>query len=136
MIKRTQSMLRVSVSTILLLITGVIIGKHVSARTIDQTSPSLPGQGIPQCAIPKSFGRLVTFIPGDNTGIRGQVTARSANGNLMAGQAIFEAQDGTIRWIVIAAPVNTDKPVLRVMPRGFPLLPIYECAIGHVWQRP
>lgn len=22
------------------------------------------------------------------------------------------------------------------MPRNFPVLPIYECALGHAWQRP
>ena len=102
-------------------------------------SASLSGQGIPRCDIPKEFGRLVTVIPGSDTGLTGQVTARSANGNVLAGQAIFEAQDGTIRWVAIVAPANTsgtEKPVLRLMPRNFPVLPLYECAIAHVWQRP
>ena len=81
----------------------------------------------------------MTFIAGKDTGLTGSVTAKSANGNTLAGQAIFEAQDGTIRWVAVAAPANaggTDKPALRVMPRNFPVLPIYECAIGHVWRRP
>ncbi len=134
-----RSMVRVSAVLSVVLVAGVLVGMRVSARTIEQASPSLPGQGIPRCAIPKEFGRLVTFLPGSETGIAGQVTAKSAYGNVLAGQAIFEAQDGTIRWLALVAPVNTvgaDKPALRVMPRNFPVLPIYECAIGHVWQRP
>lgn len=120
-----------------ILIAAAIVALHTSATAIEQTSP-LPGQGIPRCAIPKEFGRLVTFIPGNDTGIRGQVTARGANGNELAGQAIFEAQDGTIRWVAVAAPAGAtgEKPALRLMPRHFPVLPIYECALGHVWQRP
>ena len=131
--------MRVSTALSVVLVVGVLVGMRVSARTTEQASPSLPGQGIPRCAIPKEFGRLVTFIPGSDTGLRGQVSAKSANGNVLAGQAIFEGPDGTVRWIAVAAPAtstSTDTPALRVMPRNFPVLPIYECAIGHVWQRP
>src|SRR6187200_87983 len=99
-------MMRVSAVMGVVLIVGVLVGMRVSARTIEQVSPSLPGQGIPRCAIPKEFGRLVTFISGSDTGIAGQVTAKSANGNVLAGQAIFEAQDGTIRWVAVVAPVS------------------------------
>jgi len=121
-----------------ILVVGVMVALHSSAKAIEQTSPLLAGQGIPRCAIPKAFGKLVTFIPGTDTGIRGQVTAKSANGNVLAGQAIFEAQDGTIRWVAVVAPAGTtgEKPALRLMPRNFPVMPIYECALGHVWQRP
>lgn len=120
-----------------ILITGVMVTVYPSAKAIEQTSPLLPGQGIPRCAVPKEFGRLVTFIPGHDTGIRGEVTARSANGNVLAGQAIFEAQDGTIRWVAVVAPVGGtgEKPALRMMPRNFPVMPIYECALGGVWER-
>lgn len=52
----------------------------------------LPGQAIKGCAIPKEFGRLVNYVAGEDAGIRGQVTSKSANGNLLAGQAIFEAE--------------------------------------------
>ncbi len=105
----------------------------------EQKPMPLPGQGIPRCDIPKEFGRLVTFIPGNDTGLVGQVTAQSANGNELAGQAIFEGQDGTVRWVSVVAPANaggTGKPALRVMPRNFPVLPVYECALGHAWRRP
>jgi hypothetical protein len=131
-------MLRVSVVMIVVVIAGVVAGMEGSARTTEQASPSLAGQGIPGCAIPKEFGRLVTYIPGNDTGLTGRVTSKSANGNELAGQAIFEAQDGTIRWVAVVAPANTggtDKPALRVMPRNFPVLPVYECAVGHVWRR-
>jgi hypothetical protein len=111
---------------------------HSPAAAVEQPTALLPGQGIPRCAIPKEFGRLVTFIPGDDTGIRGQVTAKSANGNVLAGQAIFEGQDGTIRWVAVVAPAaaSGEKPALRVMPRNFPVMPIYDCALSGVWQRP
>jgi hypothetical protein len=120
------------------LLVGWIAGGRITTLTA-QSSPSLPGQGIPRCDIPKEFGRMVTFISGAETGLTGQVTSKSANGNVLAGQAIFEAADGTIRWVAVVAPANaggTDKPALRVMPRNFPVLPIYECAIAHVWLRP
>ena len=99
----------------------------------------LPGQGIPRCDVPKNFGRLVTILPGNNTGLTGQTTNRDGGMNALAAQAVFEATDGTIRWVAIVAPANTtatQQPALRVMPRNFPVLPIYECAVGHVWQRP
>lgn len=114
---------------------GLIQGPTILA---EQTPLPLAGQAIPRCDIPKAFGRFVTFLPGDETGLKGQVTAQSANGNVLAGQAIFEATDGTVRWVAVVAPANagTPKPALRVMPRNFPVLPIYECALGHVWQRP
>jgi hypothetical protein len=132
-------MVRVSLALSVVLLVGLVVGNRVSARTTEQVPPSLPGQGIPRCAIPKEFGRMVEFLPGNDTGLRGQVTSRSATGDVLAGQAIFEAQDGTIRWIAVVAPASAtggEKPALRVMPRSFPVLPIYECAIGHVWQRP
>lgn len=112
---------------------------RVPSVAAEQKPLPLPGQGIPRCDIPKEFGRFAAFIPGSDTGLVGQVTAQSANGNELAGQAIFEAQDGTVRWVSVVAPANaggTGKPALRVMPRNFPVLPIYECALGHLWQRP
>ncbi len=110
---------------------------HAPAAAVEQATPVLAGQGIPGCAIPKAFGKMVSFIPGSDTGIRGQVTAKSANGNVLAGQAIFEAADGTIRWVAVVAPAGApnEKPALRLMPRNFPVMPIYECALGQVWER-
>lgn len=103
----------------------------------EQAAPLLPGQTIKGCVIPKDFGKLVTYLPGEDTGIRGQVTSTSANGNALAGQAIFEAQDGTIRWVAVVVPAGLkgEKPALRVMPRNFPVMPIYECALANVWER-
>jgi hypothetical protein len=103
----------------------------------EQSAPFLPGQVIKGCAIPKEFGRLVSYVAGEDAGIRGQVTSKSANGNWLAGQAIFEAQDGTIRWVAVVAPAGAtgEKPALRVMPRNFPVMPIYDCALANVWER-
>src|SRR4051812_42102751 len=100
----------------------------------EQPMPLLPGQVIKRCAIPKEFGRLVSYVAGEDAGIRGQVTSKSANGDSLAGQAIFEAQDGTIRWVAVVAPAG-EKPALRIMPRNFPVMPIYDCALANVWER-
>lgn len=118
-------------------IAATMILLHAPAGAVEQTAPVLPGQGIPRCAIPKDFGKLVEFIPGSDTGIRGDVTAKSANGNVLAGQAIFEAVDGTIRWVAVVAPMGTagEKPALRLMPRNFPVMPVYDCALSQVWER-
>ena len=130
--------MRISVGLLVVSVAGLLAGTQKPLVSAEQTPLPLAGQGIPRCDIPKAFGRLVTFLPGDETGLKGQVTAQSANGNVLAGQAIFEATDGTVRWIAVVAPANggSAKPALRVMPRNFPVLPIYECALGHVWQRP
>ena len=119
-------------------LTAALVMLYAVTSAMAQAPPAmLPGQGIPRCAIPKDFGKLVQFIPGEETGIRGQVTAKSANGNVLAGQAIFEATDGTIRWVAMVAPVGgpNEKPALRVMPRNFPVMPIYECALAQIWER-
>lgn len=87
-------------------------------------APREQGQPIPGCNIPKDYGHLVTILPGNNNGL--------------AGQAVFEAEDGTIRWVALmfnATQVIMQKPARRVQP-NFPVLPLYECAVGHVWQRP
>ena len=128
-----------AVVTLVVVMVWAAAGRGTALRGEQRQVPELAGQTVPRCDIPREFGRMVTYIPGDDTGLTGRVTARSANGNALAGQAIFEAQDGTIRWIAVVAPANaggTDKPALRVMPRNFPVLPIYDCAIGHVWRRP
>lgn len=95
---------------------------HVSA---EQQQPAEQGQQIPGCDVPKAFGRLVTITSGNNNGL--------------AGQAVFEAEDGTIRWVPFmfsATEVITQKPSRRSPPTIFPILPTFECAVGHVWQRP
>jgi hypothetical protein len=120
-----------------LVVALTIVSLYASAAAVEQPAPLLPGQGIKGCAIPKEFGKLVTYIAGEDAGIRGQVTSRSANGNVLAGQAIFEAQDGTIRWVAVVAPAGIagEKPALRIMPRNFPVMPIYDCALANVWER-
>jgi hypothetical protein len=117
---------------------GMAILCYSSAMATRQAAPLLPGQGIPRCAIPKEFGRLVQFVPGSDTGIRGQVTAsKSASGDVLAGQALFEAPDGTIRWVAVVAAAGATgaKPALRLMPRNFPVMPVYDCAVAQVWER-
>lgn len=93
--------------------------------TAQQPATQDQGQLIPGCQIPKSYGRLVTIAAGNNTGI--------------TGQAVFEAEDGTIRWIALMFNVNqaiVQKPWRGSQAANFPALPLYECEVGHVWQRP
>ena len=75
--------------------------------------------------MPKNYGRLVTILPGNTKGL--------------AGQAVFEAEDGTIRWVPFMFH-STQVIMLRPHTRRACHLPcpaqIYECASGHVWQRP
>lgn len=61
------------------------------------------------------------------------------NNNGLAGQAVFEAEDGVIRWVPFmfnSQQAIMQQPARRAMPANFPSLPLYECAVGHVWQRP
>lgn len=75
------------------------------------------------CNLPKSYGRLVSLMNAPNSGL--------------AGQAVFESEDGTVRFVALAFSVDlpqVPKPS-RLMTPIFPQLPRYECALGHVWQR-
>lgn len=113
--------------------TVVVIGALIlftaaayAARAYAAAQPQPPEQGqlVPGCEIPKIYGRLVTMTPGNNSGL--------------AGQAVFEAEDGTIRWVPFmfhSTQVIMQKPAQRAMPANFPTLPMYECAVGHVWHR-
>lgn len=104
----------------------IVVLAAASYRVVAQQPPSSTEHGlsIAGCQIPKSYGRLVTITAGNNNGL--------------AGQAVFEAEDGTIRWVPFmfsSTEVIQQKPSRRPS-TIFPILPIYECAVGHVWQRP
>lgn len=117
--KRVKHVLTVVVVTIAV----VAVTPSASGRATEQ--PLEQGQLIPGCQIPKYFGRLVIMTPGNNNGL--------------AGQAVFEAEDGTIRWVPFmfhSTQAIMQKPAQRALPANFPALPMYECAVGHVWQRP
>ena len=87
-------MARISVVLFVVSVVGLVGVIQGPAILAEQAPLPLAGQAIPRCDIPRAFGRLVTFLPGDETGLKGQATAESANGNVLAGQAIFEATDG------------------------------------------
>jgi hypothetical protein len=106
---------------------GLVLAGAGSAYSLVEPEPQPPEQGqlIPGCDVPRQFGRLVTIMPGNNNGL--------------AGQAVFEGEDGTIRWVALmfnSTQTIMQKPALRALPANFPTLPMYECAVGHVWQRP
>ncbi len=80
-------------------------------------------QILPGCNLPKSYGRLVVLMNAPNSGL--------------AGQAVFEGEDGTVRFVALAFSVDlpqVPKPS-RLMTPIFPHLPRYECALGAVWPR-
>lgn len=90
-----------------------------SARAAQPDTDILPG-----CSIPKSYGRLITIVAGNNTGI--------------AGQAVFEDPEGTVRWVPFmfhSSITRMPKPAKEAMPAVFPVMPLYECTLGNVWKR-
>jgi hypothetical protein len=78
---------------------------------------------LPGCSIPRSYGRLVNVIPGHPG---------------FAGQAVFQAEDGIVRFVPFvfhsfeATSLRPTRPTARAI---FPQLPLYECTAGAVWQR-
>lgn len=120
---RIMSRIVVSLPVIVVVAFGSV--RYLSAQQAGQPQSQEQGQLIPGCAVPKYFGRLVTVLGGNNSGL--------------AGQAVFEAEDGTIRWVPMMFNTQTNimqRPTNKALPANFPILPIYECAVGHVWQRP
>ena len=107
--------MRVSVALSVVLVVGVLVGMRVSARTTEQASPSLPGQGIPRCAIPKEFGRLVTFLPGSEGIAAGTARLPTASWR----DRSIECAIGTIR-LVSCRPVTGGRKPPRF---EFPVLP-------------
>jgi hypothetical protein len=111
----TRSVLALSIVAAL-----AAIGFTIALSAQSTTDAILPG-----CDIPKSYGKLVAVLPGSSGG--------AAVGTPYA---VFEAEDGVIRWIAAVqagAVMNTQTP-----PRG-QLLPAfiqrYECVLGSEWKR-
>ena len=103
----------------------IIAVARIATVRAQEPQPAEQGTLLPGCDVPKSYGHLVTVMPGNNAGL--------------AGQAVFEAEDGTIRWVPMmynSQQAIVQKPARRPMPANFPILPLYECAVGHVWKRP
>jgi hypothetical protein len=82
---------------------------------------------LPGCGIPHAYGRLAEIVPGATGGGAGA-----------AAQAVFEAEDGTIRWVSMvqaglrATPPLTSGTTNTVRPA---FLPNYECALSGEWRR-
>jgi len=96
---------------------GVHFGwSAVSAQTNEEIQAN--------CGIPKSFGRLVSVLPGASNGAAGG-----------AAQAVFEAEDGTVRWVsmVQSGVIQTTSSSTSTIRPAF--LPAYQCALGHEWKR-
>lgn len=110
-----------AVAVALLLVAGyTVYGSRASAQTT--TDPIQAG-----CGIPKSYGRLVSVLPGS--------PANGPNGNIT--YTVFEAEDGVIRWVAMSPTgpaLNTQSP-----PRG-QIIPAFiqrhECLLSGEWKRP
>ena len=54
--------MRTLVVVLVVSVAGLLAGAQGPLVSAEQTPLPLAGQGIPRCDIPKSFGRLVTFL--------------------------------------------------------------------------
>ncbi len=104
-------------AVIVILVSGLVIAARAQAN-------QSPEEILPGCSIPKHFGRLVSVLGGNNGGL--------------AGQAVFEAEDGTIRWVPMM--FNNELPIApkasrKPLPANFPIIPRFECMTGPVWSR-
>lgn len=102
----------------------VVLTSGWSTLPVAAQPGTAPEEILPGCGIPKDFGRLVTVLGGNNGGL--------------AGQAVFEAEDGTIRWVPMM--FNNELPIApkasrRPLPANFPIIPRFECMTGPVWNR-
>lgn len=112
--------MRFTLAVIALVASGLIGQSWMAPPAAAQADSEI----LPGCSIPRSYGRLVTMMAGSQSGL--------------AGNAVFEAEDGTIRWVPFmfhSTQVIMPKPARRAVPANFPMLPLYECTTGHVWQR-
>lgn len=106
--------------TLALTIIGLIYANEVHSPLMAQAD----GDILPGCSIPKSYGKLITIVAGNNSGI--------------AGQAVFEDAEGTVRWVPFmfhSSITRMPKPAKEAMPAVFPVMPLYECTLGNVWKR-
>ena len=113
---------RTSLVAISLLVVGLVVTLAVSnGRAATQDDQILLG-----CNIPKSFGKLVAMTNPSN--------------NQLAGQAVFEDGEGTVRWVALMFRAQMPmmpkpQPTTQGAAYTFPQLPTYECALGDVWHR-
>jgi len=118
--KRTAIVVAGFVTIVFTMATGVYwFGAPVIAQT-PTTDVILPG-----CNIPKSYGRLVSLLPGANGGAAGA-----------AAYAVFEAESGEIRWVAMAAAglvANEQRPPSGMTAPAF--YQRFECALNGEWKR-
>jgi hypothetical protein len=109
---------RVLVVAALVILTGLAYFGNRTPLAAQGSHEILPG-----CSIPKAYGRLVALMNPPNSSL--------------AGQAVFEAEDGTVRWVALM--FSGDLPQLPKAQKKaapmFPQLPRYECSLGDVWTR-
>lgn len=109
-----------------LVLSAAVIACVAAAAWLQRAQAQEPNLAITAgCGIPTSYGKLVSIIPGNTGGPNAGTT-----------YAVFEAEDGVIRWVAAAATgsvLNTQTP-----PRG-QVLPAfiqrYECMLGSEWKR-
>lgn len=102
----------------------LIVGLAYAAGSRMPLAAQVESDVLPGCNIPKAYGRLVTIVAGNSSGI--------------AGQAVFEDADGTVRWVPFmfhSSITRMPKPAKEAMPAVFPVMPMFECTLGNVWKR-
>lgn len=90
----------------------------VSAQSNDEIRPG--------CGIPQSYGRLVSVVPGVGNGGAGA-----------AAQAVFQSEDGTVRWVSL---VNGGyEPTSATTSRSSTIRPafiaVHHCTLSNEWKR-
>ena len=102
------------------LVAGVLAGGGfaVSAQT------TMPDEIQAGCGIPKSYGRLVSVMPGASNGATGA-----------GAHAVFEAEDGTVRWVAMAQGGLTPTSASKTSSVRPAFLPSYECSLSNEWKR-
>jgi len=106
---------------------AVAIVMTISAGYLYSAKTSAQGDNIiqPGCGIPKSYGKLVSVLP-----------ARPGGPGAGTTYAVFEAEDGIIRWVA-ATPTGTVTNTQRssrtqIVPA---FIESYECSLGAEWKR-
>lgn len=104
-----------------LLVAVIAAGAHLGWSSV---SAQANDELLPNCGIPKSYGRLVSVLPGAGGGAAGA-----------AAQAIFEAEDGTVRWVSMVQGGINQTPASRTSAVRPAFLPAYQCALSNEWKR-
>lgn len=99
-------------------------GVHFGWSSVSAQAPN--DEILPGCGIPRSYGRLVSMMPGASNGAAGS-----------AAKAVFEAEDGTVRLVDLVSAGLT--PTQASPSRSSTVRPAfmanYHCTLSSEWKR-